>query len=184
MGRCLINDYKVIAISGTRIRTLIRAIRFFANCLQNTKLILMSFTCDIAPYPHLSDSTNQIFSPQTETIQPREILEEIDLLLQLPNYHKRICLITPFPRPNWSMTQSNQPRSCVVPSQALSKSVDKLYEAFIQYCTRHRITYIDIFNRLKSEKNFVQNDIHLSDTGKKETVKAIKNKLFEMIVFA
>ena len=158
---------RLIAIMpGVRFRSLVRGISYLQQCLPRCNFVLLSFTCDIVPYPHLSDNSHEI-TPS----DPDLLIQELNLLTDSPDFNSdRLCIITPFPRPLWRMTHSKQPKNCHTTPESLTSKVQSLYEKLIKFCIEKNLYCFDIYKHF-GNIDFVYNDIHLSSDGKRKLKK-------------
>ena len=167
MATELENVVKTIVLPGARLRELVRCVSFLATCFPNTKFLIISFTCEITPFPYFKDNFSQ-----TSTISnPEDILKELEPIVT--DFKPRILLSSPFYRPSWVVsTQPHNFRS--VPTAYLSKMVCQLHLRFTEFCRYHGINFLDVYNILKEDIFFRPGDIHLNYEGKTILLKAVK----------
>jgi hypothetical protein len=176
MGRALKNDYPTVIVNGARVRLIARAVRFLAHCLERTHFLLVTFTCDVVPYPLLEEKC-QISIPFNSPANPPEIaqlLHDLKVLLKVKNYQKRIALLTPFFRPSWPMSKSKQPKNCPTPPHLLTEYVYNLYKALLDFGQKRQLTIFDFYHQLDNPAFYVQNDIHLNYRGQSELRALVK----------
>ena len=171
-GLHLVDTY-VVVLSSARLKTIVRSASFLSKCVPDVKIIILSFTCDFVPYPHPSSHDNRYYGnfksnsyQVTSQTDFQSIFTDLNTLLEITDYKEKVTMFSPFPRPEFQMTHSKQPKCYRFP-KALSNDVKEFNDLFIDYCLKHGISCINLFDHITPNiDHFRKEDVHLNPVGR------------------